>query len=230
MEQFLKELIKRTPIYTPLRNWVNRRKLKKELLEWERRGKPAPPPHIVKQRVIRSFAERYGLRSLVETGTYYGDMVEAMKCYFDRIYSIELSKELYEKAKLRFDGDKRLEIIHGDSGVELGKLLRRIDQPALFWLDGHYSAGVTAKGNKDTPIYEELTHIFSTQNSGYVVIIDDARCFGTDPAYPTIKELSDFIKTKRPDAQIEVECDSIRITPPSLTTANNSLENRRGKR
>jgi len=216
MEQFLKELIKRTPIYTPLRNWVNRRKLKKELLEWERRGKPAPPPHIVKQRVIRSFAERYGLRCLVETGTYYGDMVEAMKCYFDRIYSIELSKELYEKAKLRFDGDKRLEIIHGDSGVELGKLLRRIDQPALFWLDGHYSAGVTAKGNKDTPIYEELTHIFSTQNSGYVVIIDDARCFGTDPAYPTIKELSDFIKTKRPDAQIEVECDSIRITPPSL--------------
>lgn len=144
-------------------------------------------------------------------------MVEAMKCYFDRIYSIELSNELYEKAKMRFDGDRRIKIIHGDSGVALGKLLRRIDQPALFWLDGHYSGGVTAKGDKDTPIYEELNHIFSTQNSGHVVIIDDARCFGTDPAYPTIKELSDFIKTKKPDAKIEVECDSIKITPPSVS-------------
>jgi len=144
-------------------------------------------------------------------------MVEAMKYCFDYIYSIELSKELYENAKKRFDGDRRVEIIHGDSGVELGKLLDRIDQPALFWLDGHYSAGVTARGYKDTPIYEELTHIFNTQNSEHVVIIDDARNFGNDPAYPTIKELSDFIKTKKPDAKIEVEYDSIRITPPKVT-------------
>jgi len=57
MKQLLKELIKRTPIYTPLRNLVNLRKQKKELIEWEMRGKPVPPPHIFKQRVIRSFAE-----------------------------------------------------------------------------------------------------------------------------------------------------------------------------
>jgi len=181
MKQFMKELIKRIPISTMLRNKINVRKQKKELLDWERRGKAVSPPHIVKQRVLKSFAEKYGLRTLVETGTYYGDMVEAMKCYFDLIYSIELSNELYKKAKKRFDGEKKIEIIHGDSGVELGKLLDRINQPALFWLDGHYSAGATAKGDKDTPIYEELTHIFSTQNSGHVVIIDDARCFGTDP-------------------------------------------------
>jgi len=217
MKHLLKSLIERTPIYTPLRNWVNVKKQKKELIDWERRGKPVPPPHIVKQQVIKDFAEKYGLKILVETGTYYGDMVEAMKCHFDRLYSIELSNELYRKAKRRFEGDKRIEIIHGDSGIELGKLLERIDQPALFWLDGHYSAGDTAKGDKDTPIYEELNYIFSTQNSGHVVVIDDARCFGNDPAYPTIKELSDFIKTKKPESRIEVECDSIRITPSSVS-------------
>jgi len=144
MRNTLTELIKRTPIYPVLRYLRQIWQLK----EWERRGSPPPPPRIVKQRTIKEFAERFGLRVLVETGTYYGDMVEAMKNYFSRIYSIELSNELYEKAKRRFTGDDRIKIIHGDSGIELGKLIARLEQPALFWLDGHYSAGETAKGEK----------------------------------------------------------------------------------
>ena len=32
--------------------------------------------------------------------------------------------------------------------------------PAIFWLDGHYSAGITAMGEQATPIFKELTHIF----------------------------------------------------------------------
>jgi len=209
MRNTLTELIKRTPIYPVLRYLRQIWQLK----EWERRGSPPPPPRIVKQRTIKEFAERFGLRVLVETGTYYGDMVEAMKNYFSRIYSIELSNELYEKAKRRFTGDDRIKIIHGDSGIELGKLIARLEQPALFWLDGHYSAGETAKGEKDTPIYEELTHIFSSSQRENVIIIDDARRFGTDPAYPSIDELSRFIKANRPNVIIEVENDSIRIIP-----------------
>jgi len=213
MKQLLKKIIKKTPLYTPLQNWISARRQKTELIKWERNGKPVPPPHIVKQQTIRSFAEKYELKILIETGTLFGDMVEAMKGNFSQIYSIELSEELYEKAKKRFNGDGNVRIIHGDSGVELGELVTMIKDPALFWLDGHYSAGVTAKGDKDTPIYEELTHIFNTPNRGHVIIIDDARCFGTDPAYPSIEELSNFIRTKRPDADIEVENDSIRIMP-----------------
>lgn len=210
MKSFLKQLIKRTPVYPALRTI----KQKRELKEWERRGRPAPPPHIVKQQTLRDFAENFGLRVLIETGTYYGDMVDAMKDYFNRIYSIELSDELYEKAKQKFSGDDRIEIIHGDSGIELGKLIANLDQAALFWLDGHYSAGVTAKGDKDTPIYEELTHIFCSPQKGHVIIIDDARCFGT-ASYPSIDELSVFIKAKNPNVKIEVEDDSIRIFPCS---------------
>ena len=209
MKRTLKKLIRRTPIYPALRIIRQNRKFK----EWERCGRPAPPPHIVKQRTIREFAEKFGVKVLIETGTYYGDMVEAMKNYFDRIYSIELSNELYEQAKRRFADDDRIKIIHGDSGIELGKIIARLDQPVLFWLDGHYSAGETAKGDKDTPIYEELTHIFNSQQRGHVVIIDDARCFGTDAAYPSIDELIKFIKAKNPNATIEVENDSIRIFP-----------------
>ena len=104
MNQLLVKLIDRTQKYTLLRNLMNPIMQKIELMLWEKRGRSALPPHIIKQGVIRSFAEKYGLRILVETGTYYGDMVEAMKHCFDRIYSIELSGELFERATKRFNG------------------------------------------------------------------------------------------------------------------------------
>jgi len=84
-----------------------------------------------------------------------------------------------------------------------------------FWGVLYYSAGETAKGDKDTPIYEELTHIFNSKQRGHVVIIDDARCFGTHPAYPSIDELGKFIMANSPNVKIDVENDSIRIVPCS---------------
>ena len=176
-------------------------------------GKAAPPPHLLKQVVLRETAQRYGLRILVETGTYRGDMLEAMKRYFERLYSIELSPELHAEAKRRFKPDRNIQLIQGDSGRELARVLQWIDRPALFWLDGHYSAGVTARGDKDTPVYEELGCILRAPDLGHVVIIDDARCFGKDPGYPTIDEVKEFVLSRRPGVRISVENDSIRITP-----------------
>jgi hypothetical protein len=208
----LRQVIKKTPLYYPLRNWVVSRKQTADLAEWEGKGKPIPPPHMAKQRMLREYAKRYGLRVFVESGTYFGDMLEAMKADFDRIYSVELSRDLHEKAITRFQGINNIELIHGDSSIELERIMAKINQPALFWLDGHYSAGVTARGAKDTPIYEELRHILNASERGHVIIVDDARCFGTDPAYPSIEELSELIK-KRSNLDIRVQDDSIRITP-----------------
>lgn len=181
--------------------------------EWEHNGRPVPPPHIVKQVILKKFAERYNLRIFIETGTFYGDMVEAMKGFFDRIFSIELSRELYEKVRERFKGKGHIKLIHGDSGKELEGVLKSINEPALFWLDGHYSAGETARGEKDTPIYEELQHILTSREKRHVIIIDDARCFGSEPDYPTIQSLKEFINSIRPDMEISVQDDSIRIVP-----------------
>lgn len=209
----LTRLIKNTPLYYPLYNWKVKREQVKELVEWEKKGRPAPPPHIVKQRILQAYSTRFGLKILIETGTYYGDMIEAMKDSFDRLYSIELSEELYEKTKERFKGVKHIELIHGDSGLELRNIINKINQPALFWLDGHYSAGDTALGEKETPIYEEMSNILNATDRGHVIIIDDARCFGTDPSYPSVGELSDFIRSKRTNIDIIIQDDSIRITP-----------------
>jgi protein-L-isoaspartate O-methyltransferase len=59
-------------------------------------------PHPIKQQAIRKYAAKYGVRVLVETGTYYGDMVAAMLHDFDLIYSIELSPALHARAQRRF--------------------------------------------------------------------------------------------------------------------------------
>jgi hypothetical protein len=93
--------------------------------------------------------------------------------------------------------------------------VRRIDQPALFYLDGHYSGGITARAAKDTPIYEELSHIFE-HDPRHVIVIDDARCFGRDPDYPSLHELREFIPleaARRRDRSRED--DSIRNQRPA---------------
>ncbi len=182
-----------------------------DIIRWKLAGRPAPPPHIVKQRAIKSHARKYGLKLFVETGTYVGEMVEAVKEIFEEVYSIELSVELFNQAKSKFSSDGHVHILQGDSGVVLKELIPQIQQPALFWLDGHYSAGITARGDKDTPICEELRHILDARDLGHVILIDDARCFGKDPGYPSIDQLKKFILSERPHARIDVCHDSIRI-------------------
>ena len=172
------------------------------------------PSSQVKQATLRNYAKQYNLRVFIETGTNTGDTVEQLRQDFDQVYSIELGRDLYEKAREKFRNVSNVELIHGDSAIELEKLLSRINQPALFWLDGHYSGGETARGSGDTPIREELQHIFSSKDLGHVVIIDDARDFsGTCSSYPTVEEVSNLIRLKRPDVDIVVDDDSIRITP-----------------
>ncbi len=213
MNKPLRRLVSRLPFFYPLRNWRTRRRQEQEWLAWERKDRPDPPPHLAKQQTLIAFARRFGLTVLVETGTYYGDMVEAMKRHFDRIISVELSRDLFEQARERFRGQKKIELVCGDSAVEIERIVKSLDRPALFWLDAHHSAGVTAKGSSDTSICEELGHILRAWGRGHVVIIDDAQCFGRDPDYPSLRELIVFVRERAPSAEIAVEQDAIRITP-----------------
>lgn len=183
----------------------------KQYKEWIETGKPIPVPHIVKQKVISSHQQKYGYDTLIETGTFMGDMIVAQDKNFNKIYSIELSVELYERAVKKFKNDNKVKILQGDSGKVLGKLMPSINTPAIFWLDGHYSSGVTAKGDLECPIIEELGHILK-QNHAHVLLIDDARCFIGQNDYPTLAELEKYIKSKNSNYQIKVENDVICCT------------------
>ena len=180
---------------------------------WKRKNCPVPPPHQVKQMVIEEYQKRYGYSVLVETGIYLGDMVEAQKNNFKRIISIELDQYLCERAKRKFRKKSHITIYQGDSSKVLSQLMPAITENAIFWLDGHYCAGFTAKGDKETQIYEELEAIFQDSTHDHILLIDDARLFTGERDYPTVKELSDFIRGKNKDYIIEVKDDVIRAVP-----------------
>jgi hypothetical protein len=183
------------------------------LQQWVKAGRPIPPPHQVKQLAIENYALRFGCKILVETGTYLGDMMQAQKGNFEKLYSIELSKELWESAVNRFRKDPNVEIINGDSGKVLFSLAPTFQQPVLFWLDGHYSGGITAKGETDCPVFLELDAILTPGAPKHVILIDDARLFNGTNDYPTILQLEDWLKSKNLNYQLEVTHDLIRIAP-----------------
>jgi len=196
---------------TPLRPLYQLYRQQEPYRQWVRAGKPAPPPAVVKRRIIKRYARQFRLPVLVETGTFMGDTVEAMRKVFGRIYSIELSNDLFTQAQQRFVGAAHITILQGDSGEVLPGVLRQIQQPCLFWLDGHYSAGPTAKGALDTPIMQELSHIFRHPLAHrHVILIDDARLFVGKADYPTMEALRTTTQEAGFDT-FEVEDDIIRI-------------------
>lgn len=141
---------------------IRKRHRKKVLLEWEDNGRPSPPPHYVKQDIVKEFKN-----------------------------------------------DKKVVILNGDSGVVLKEVVPGLNNPAIFWLDGHYSAGVTARGEKDCPIKAEIDAIFKDNRFEHVLLIDDARCFTGSDDYPTLEELKNYIKAKNNRYNIEVKNDVI---------------------
>ena len=191
-------------------NYINIINQKKEFKKWEQNGCPVPPPHLVKQMTIAEYQQKYNISILVETGTFLGDMVEAQKRRFNQIFSIELGVDLYRNTLKRFRRNEHIKILLGDSGKVLPDILSEINEPAIFWLDGHYSAGITAKGDKDCPIYEELNAIFNSKKFNHILLIDDARCFNGEGDYPTIEDLSSFINSRDKNYTVEIKNDIIR--------------------
>ncbi len=200
----MKESIKRLPGFPFFRD-------ARILLRWILAGRPVPPPHLVKQRAVRAYAEKYRLSTFVETGTYRGDMVEAVKRDFARVYSIELGVELHRLARERFADDTNVTILQGDSGEVLRGLLPRIDRPALFWLDSHFSDADTARSALITPIRSELDHILAHPLAQrHVILIDDARLFNGEDDYPTL-ELLNAVLARAGFPACRVQDDIIRI-------------------
>jgi len=180
---------------------------------WQVAGKPVPPPTLVKYVTLADFAVAFHLETFIETGTLFGGSLYALKRRFKTLYSIELSPELAEKARHRFRSSPHIHILQGDSGAVLSELLEKIAGPCLFWLDGHYSGGVTARADLDTPILKELQTILDHPCKGHVILIDDARMFNGTDDYPTIETLRQLFATQRPNFEFSVANDSIRIHP-----------------
>ena len=203
----LKRKLKNSPLYPLLSRVRDLQKYHK----WNKEGKPVPPPHIVKRKIVAEYATKNSCKTFYESGTYLGDMVNFAKNIFDEIYSVELSADLAELAKLKFQSSNNIHIIQGDSGIVIEGLLSKIKEPCLFWLDGHYSGGITICGKEHSPIINEVSAIIKNGLGENIILIDDARCFNGENGYPTLESLDELFKENDKSIDMVVQNDIIRI-------------------
>jgi len=179
---------------------------------WILRGRPARSPHLLKQKVVREYGEKFGLKTLVETGTYYGEMVAAMKNRFERIYSIEYVPELADRAARKFARDEHVRIFCGDSRVVMPEVLALLTGPALFWLDaGYYGwVGIRTKSNEQR-LSAELEMILSHPYP-HIVLLDDARGLTGRDGIPSVADVTTYVESTFLRRSVEVKHDIMRIT------------------
>lgn len=211
----MKQVLKRiTPLYKLYLFFLKQKKI---IRDWI-----TIPDYALKRKTIIELSKQYQCKEVfIETGTYMGDTVEYLKNDFNRLFSIELNEDLAAKAVKRFSNESKIKIVQGDSATQLEFILSEIKVPVVFWLDGHYSSEfqlgdeyiVTGKGDKDTPVLEELIQISRHPVKNHVILIDDARLFNGDNDYPTKQQVIEFVKQQLPAHSFSIKNDIIRILP-----------------
>jgi hypothetical protein len=210
-------------ITTPLRDSVQKLGLltfirnlrgffRRDVSNWVANGCPSPAPNIVKMSVVKHHVTAYGNKVFVETGTFLGSMVEHIAATGVQCHTIEIDPTIYQRAQAILASHKNINLIFGDSGVKIPEVLSRLDQPATFWLDGHYSGGFTGGAEIETPISAELDHILAHPIKKHVILIDDARDFDGTNNYPLMSRLFSFFEDHE-HYRISLSADIIRITP-----------------
>lgn len=188
-----------------------------------------PAPAEVKRWILAEIVRRNPhVRTFVETGTFHGDTVAAVLPLVDQAWSFEVDEELSRRARERFLYEKRVHLVHGDTAQMLPAHLYQIPAPALFWLDAHWMGearrdptfgfevggpAMTRGKSGDTPIEDELTAILDRGCPFDIIVIDDARYFGSDPSYPRVRDLVDLVRNDSTSRTIDLALDMIFIGP-----------------
>lgn len=166
---------------------------------------------LAKFSLIEEFSDPNGI--FIETGTAGGTTSQHAAGFFSHVYTIELDFGFYDQAVQRFFDNDKVTPVYGDSAIMLGSILYKLKGPATILLDAHFVGSGAMGESGHTPVVEELKAIFPNGGSIYphIVLIDDARLFSSDPAYPTMTWVSGFADTINYD--MITKDDIIRLTP-----------------
>ncbi len=181
--------------------------LLRDYLRWRQRQFAAPSPHLIKQAcLLRNSTPN---ATWIETGTFLGETTELLARHGAKVVSIEPEPTLFANARQYFTRFANVEIVNGLSEDVFPTLLPGISGNVNFWLDGHYSAGITHKGPQDTPVLDELRSIADNlpHFEKVCVLVDDIRCFQPHRAeyasYPALDLLVDWARSNKLHWHIE---------------------------
>jgi len=122
----------------------------------------------------------FDISTFVETGLGQGTSALWAEHNFYTCISIEIDPALVRSFRV-LHPSSAVEILTGDSGTELaGEVENIILLPILFWLDGHT--------DDYCPVMAEIGAI-NASPFRHIILIDDARLFGTMAAWPTREQV-----------------------------------------
>lgn len=169
-------------------------------------------------RFASDLRDRLALTRAVETGTFRGVTARALAGVFPTVVTIELAAELHARAVTSLSDLSGVTALQGHSAQRLGEIADA-GTPTLYFLDGHWSGGMTEGVNDECPVLEEIEAIGSGHPDD-CLIVDDARLFTSAPApphraeqWPTLIELFDAIRARRPEHHVTLLDDQVIAVP-----------------
>jgi 16S rRNA A1518/A1519 N6-dimethyltransferase RsmA/KsgA/DIM1 with predicted DNA glycosylase/AP lyase activity len=61
---------------------------------------------------FKTLVHRYGIKTIVETGTWIGNTTEALATLSDNVYTVEINADSYNKACKRFKENKNVKLFN----------------------------------------------------------------------------------------------------------------------
>lgn len=175
-------------------------------------GRLWPPPDILKRLHLLSLFQRRGHRAFVESGTFLGGTVEFFLPHARRIFTVELDPTLYRDAAVKFAATPAVTVLHGDATDHIPRIVAELGEPALVWLDGHYSGGITARGAEDEPALTILAELGEQGvPEGSTIVVDDLRGFSAEPDGLSLERLVATARRAFPAARLCCQVDGLVI-------------------
>lgn len=131
----------------------------------------------------------------IETGTHRGWGTETFAKYFKQVYTIELSKELYDFCieTYKFDNVK---FQFGHSPEIIPILIKHFKQKYFLFLDAHGSGGDTIfheqVGRMGSPALLEIAS--TSENPPEYIVIDDLADFDLISSYPKREQIIEAVR------------------------------------
>lgn len=132
-------------------------------------------PYVSSRRQFHRFKNNV----LVESGTLLGDgIADALDSGYTKVISFEVAPDLVKSCRNRFKDNPNVQVVE-DTSANLYEYIKDIKEPITFWLDGHWSQGITSYKDVYCPVLLELEQISKHPIKTHTILVDDVRLFGT---------------------------------------------------
>ena len=166
-----------------------------------------------KAELLKRTAKKYGYKTFVETGTYLGSTSKYLSNTFNKILTVELDKNLYLKSKKNLKNFNNVLCHNDDSKSFLEKIIPKIEEKTIFFLDAHYSGPGTSDLKGITPCVNELIEISKSKIKNHVIIIDDISDFSMSENKQKLSEIISIIESISSDYKFYFDYDMMFALP-----------------